>query len=269
MLKYEREAAAGGRTLVAGVDEVGRGPLAGPVVAAAVILDSVFLNPETLKSGKSPHLWLTLIKDSKKLTPKKRQALLPLIYKGARGVGVGIVWPGQIDELNILRASLLAMERAVLALFKGKKSLEEKSPVTLLSGKKSPVILLPGKNLPGKKSQKEKSHVILLPGKKSSVTLSPDFLLIDGVHRIDSLNTIDQLAIVSGDSKSASIACASIVAKVARDNIMCAYHTYYPQYNFPANKGYGTREHVTALRNCGPTPIHRKSFKVKALQGEA
>lgn len=221
MTRFEREAVSDGFSRIAGVDEVGRGPLSGPVVAAAVLLaPDIFESypTEVLKNpaaGKDLH-WPYCVKDSKKLTPKKRQSLLPIIYENARAVGVGIVWPGEIDKINILQASLRAMEKAVLCLCETRLS--------------SPVFVL------------------------------PDFLLIDGPHKIKNLTT-QQRPVVSGDSISLTIACASIVAKTARDSIMRAYHKIYPQYNFMKNKGYGTAEHIDALRTYGPTPIHRKTFR--------
>jgi len=190
---YEKDAWSKGFKAVAGIDEAGRGPLAGPVVAAAVI----FLSLPTKDLG---------IKDSKTLTPSKRELLVFEIYKMASAVGVGIIWPEEIDSINIHRASLKAMERAV-----------------------------------------------------SSLDTSPDFLLVDGSFPIDS--HIPQRPIVSGDALSVSIAAASIIAKTTRDRIMDSYHITFPQYNFLSNKGYGTKEHLEALKAFGPTSIHRRSFR--------
>lgn len=195
MDSLERKALEEGYKLIAGTDEAGRGPLAGPVVSGAVIFTAV-----------PTHLG---IKDSKKLTHKKREALLPLICASALSVGVGVVWPGEVDKLNIHNASLLAMERAVEAL----------SP-------------------------------------------RPDIVLVDGRHTISSLD-IPQRAIISGDDLSITIAAASIVAKVVRDQIMSAYHSIFPEYNFIKHKGYPTREHVAVLNKVGPSPIHRESFSYK------
>ncbi len=190
---FELDARSKGYRAVAGVDEAGRGPLAGPVVAAAVIFNS--LPPKALG-----------IKDSKALTPAKRYSLVFDIYARASSVGVGIVWPREIDAINIHRASLKAMEKAV-----------------------------------------------------SSLGVLPDLLLIDGSFPIDS--DIAQRPIVSGDALSVSIAAASIIAKTTRDRIMLAYHRAFPEYNFLSNKGYPTKDHRAALKDFGPSPIHRKSFK--------
>ncbi len=187
----ETEALVKGYRAIAGVDEAGRGPLAGPVVAAAVILPHAMAG-----SG---------IQDSKKLTPKKRQHLYRLIYQNARAVGVGIVDPVEIDRVNILNASLAAMAMAVSNLFP-----------------------------------------------------SPDFLLIDGQFGI--LSPAPQRPVVKGDALSASIAAASIVAKVSRDALMTRYDEEYPQFGFARHKGYPTRDHRDALARHGPCPIHRLSF---------
>jgi ribonuclease HII len=194
MDSYEKEVFAMGSHLVAGIDEAGRGPLAGPVVAAAVIF-----SPALLHLG---------IKDSKKLSPSTRELKALDIYRKAPAVGIGLVWPEEVDNINIHRATLKAMEKAVKAL--------------------------------------------------SSL---PDYLLIDGLFPIETLK-ISQRPVVSGDSKSVTIAAASIVAKTTRDRIMAAYHALYPHYNFIKNKGYGTSEHRTVLRTNGPCPIHRKSFSL-------
>lgn len=196
MVSYEADAYREGYRAAAGIDEVGRGPLAGPVVAAAVIF-----NNANLPAGAG-------IKDSKKLSPKRRKELLPVIYRAARAVSVGIVWNDAVDELNIHAATLAAMQKAV-----------------------------------------------------ESLSVAPDILLIDGRFPIKTLKSqTRQKTIVSGDSISLSIAAASIVAKTVRDNIMDAYHRLFPLYNFVSNKGYGTEEHLDALRRMGPCPIHRRSF---------
>lgn len=181
-----------GYNCVAGVDEAGRGPLAGPVVSAAVVLGENFPDQG--------------IMDSKKLSPKKREYLHGVIMDKALGVSVGFASHHEIDMLNILRASLLSMCRAV-----------------------------------------------------NSLCIKPDYLLIDGRFSIDS--TIDQKAIVRGDSLSVSIAAASIVAKVTRDQIMADMHRLYPGYGFDRHKGYPTKLHKEALVALGPSPVHRYSFK--------
>jgi ribonuclease HII len=192
MWTFENHARTRGFAAVAGVDEAGRGPLAGPVVSAAVIL------PQSLPvSG---------INDSKKLTARKREALYHEIHHHAVAVGVGIVDPDEIDRINILQASLAAMAMAV-------------------------------KNL----------H------------LQPDFLLIDGQFCIPM--DLPQQAIIKGDSKSISVAAASIIAKVTRDAIMDAYAQQYPEFDFIANKGYPTKSHQEAIRKFGCCPIHRRTFK--------
>ena len=188
----ETEARAQGYHTIAGVDEAGRGPLAGPVVAAAVIL------PDRLAG--------TGIYDSKQLPPKKRRHLYQVIYRNATAVGLGIVDPVEIDRVNILNASLAAMAMAVANL----------SP-------------------------------------------PPDFLLIDGQFGI--ATPLPQRPVVKGDALSASIAAASIVAKVSRDALMTRYDQEYPQFGFARHKGYPTRDHRQALAAHGPCPIHRLSFR--------
>jgi len=184
-----------GYPAVAGLDEVGRGPLAGPVVAAAVILPS-----------DCQH---SLFLDSKKLSPKVRQELNEHLHSISAHIGIGIVSHKLIDKINILQASLLAMKRAVLKLAKG--------------------------------------------GNR------PDFLLVDGKFQIPM--TTPQEPLIKGESKSASIAAASIVAKVFRDNLMATLHQKYPHYNFIQNQGYPTRQHKEAIRKHGITIHHRKSFR--------
>ena len=175
---------------VAGVDEVGRGPLAGPVVTAAVIIDDNFD--------------LTDVNDSKKLSAKRRQELFPLILKEAVSVAIGLKSPQVIDEINIYEADRLAMAEAV-------------------------------KNL----------------------DVKPDALLVDAMQVPVQL---PQVRLIKGDAKSNSIAAASIVAKVFRDNLMADYAKIYPEYHFDENAGYGTQAHLQALAKYGPTPIHRKTF---------
>lgn len=194
MNSYERRAHQHGYTVIAGIDEAGRGPLAGPVVAAAVILPTDYENPE--------------INDSKQLSPRKRERLYDIIKQDALSIGFGVVETSVIDDVNILRATMLAMQEAI-----------------------------------------------------SNLSITPDYLLIDGSHRI--FVSIPQEAIVKGDSLSISVASASIIAKVSRDRIMEMYHRQFPQYNFLKNKGYGTEEHREAIKKYGHCKIHRKSFRVK------
>lgn len=184
-----------GITLVAGCDEAGRGPLAGPVVAAAVILP--------------PHCEIPYLNDSKKLTEKRRFALEPVIKEKALAWVVAQIEHDEIDEINILEASLKAMKTA----------LEQ------------------------------------LPVKAEAV-------LIDGPHALREV-TIPMEAVVKGDSRSASIAAASILAKTERDRIMIAYDALYPAYGFAKHKGYPTKAHREAVKEHGFSPIHRRSFKVK------
>ncbi|MGV1099413.1 ribonuclease HII [Thiovibrio sp. JS02] len=187
----ERSLQTQGYAIVAGTDEAGRGPLAGPVVAACVIL------PSSCKYQQ--------FQDSKTLNEKVRVQLASELVAIGAVIGVGIVTAAEIDRLNILQASLFAMKKAV-----------------------------------------------------ESLAVVPDFLLVDG--KFPAPVTIAQQALVKGDSRSASIAAASIVAKVRRDALMAKYHAEYPQYNFQRHKGYPTAEHFRLLREHGPCPIHRQSF---------
>jgi len=201
LLQYERELYEQGTQLIAGVDEVGRGPLAGPVVAAAVIL------PRDEKLIRA----LAGVNDSKKISAKKRAAYYQLILTTAVTVGVGMASVSEIDELNILNATKLAMKRAI-----------------------------------------------------SELTVEPKYLLIDFL----TLETeIPQQGVVKGDSKSLSIAAASIVAKETRDQLMANLGADYPMYGFEQNAGYGTRKHKEALAEYGYIEgIHRKSFEpVKSM----
>ena len=182
---------------VCGVDEAGRGPLAGPVVAAAVIL-----TPARIPEG---------LNDSKALSSKQRELLLNMIEKNAQ-IGIGIAEPEEIDRLNILGATLIAMRRAVLALPK-----------------------------------------------------LPDMALIDG-NKLPDLPCEAQ-AIVKGDSRSLSIAAASIVAKVTRDRLMVEAESRYPGYGLAGHKGYPTKAHMEAVNTLGASPIHRRSFKPVRLAG--
>ena len=189
---FEKKSIKKGFSRVAGIDEVGRGPLAGPVVSAAVMLPSSFPVSD--------------VKDSKKLTPKKRADLYEKIYEYAISIGIGIVDSIEIDRINILKASLMSMAMSV-----------------------------------------------------DNLNPQPDYLLIDGKFKIPSV--LPQEPIVKGDSLSISIAAASIVAKVTRDRLMEIYHLYYPHFGFSQHKGYPTRAHKEAIREFGPCPIHRRSFK--------
>jgi ribonuclease HII len=188
---YERKALKRGFRIIAGIDEAGRGPLAGPVVAACVILDG----------GRR---YSRLIRDSKTLTPKKRLQAYKEI-KDSSLSGVGIVDEKTIDRVNIYQATILAMEEAL-----------------------------------GKLERR------------------PDFALIDGGLRLNI--GCPYQGIKGGDAKSVSIAAASIIAKVTRDEIMHRYDAIYPEYGFSRHKGYGTKEHFKALKKFGPSPIHRISF---------
>lgn len=179
---------------VCGIDEVGRGPLAGPVVAAAVILPK-----------DSQILYLN---DSKKLSEKKREELYDVIMEQAVAVALGMVSPARIDEINILQATYEAMREAI-----------------------------------------------------SKLSVRPAILLNDAVTIPEV--TIPQVPIIKGDAKSVSIAAASIIAKVTRDRLMVEYDNMLPGYGFAKNKGYGTAEHIAALKEIGPTPIHRKTFITK------
>lgn len=192
---YEQSLFARGFTRIAGSDEAGRGPLAGPVVAASVILPS----------GCNPSVFI----DSKQLTHRRRVELHQLLIDSSAVIGIGIVSVEKIDLINILQASLLAMRRSVEDLA-------------------------------------ARNH-------------SPDYILVDGKFEIP-LDTPQQ-ALIKGESKSASIAAASIVAKVTRDGLMDELHEHYPLYNFKKHKGYPTREHRQAIATFGPCMIHRKTFR--------
>ena len=183
-----------GVELICGVDEAGRGPLAGPVCAAAVILPD--------------HLEIPGLNDSKKLTDRKRRELMPIIKEQALAWGIAFASEGEIDEINILQATFLAMERAVAQL-----------PV------------------------------------------KPQLVLVDG-NREPHLD-IPMKTIIKGDSLSANIAAASVLAKVTRDDLMIEMAEKYPQYQFEIHKGYGTKAHYAALREFGACPIHRQSFLKK------
>lgn len=186
---FEREYESYG--YICGIDEVGRGPLAGPVVAGAVIL------PKNER--------ILYLNDSKKLSEKKREELYDVIMEKAIATGIGIVSPARIDEVNILQATYEAMRIAI-----------------------------------------------------SNLPVKPEILLNDAVTIPEV--TIPQVPIIKGDAKSVSIAAASIIAKVTRDRLMVEYDTVLPGYGFAGNKGYGSAAHIAALKELGPTPIHRRSF---------
>lgn len=190
----ERGLAEQGYQAVCGVDEAGRGPLAGPVCAAAVIL------PE--------HWELPGLNDSKKLSDARRRALYPQILEQALAYGIAFASEAEIDEVNILQATFLAMRRAVAQL-----------------------------------------------------KIQPDYVLVDGNR--DPQLTLPTQTVIGGDGKSASIAAASILAKVRRDDYMLELDRQYPEYGFAIHKGYGTRRHYEALRAYGPSPVHRQSFLKK------
>ncbi len=199
---FEKQWYDRGATRVCGVDEAGRGPLAGPVCAGAVIL------PQGLDIEKE----LPGLNDSKKLTDKKRRELFDKIKEVAVAYGIGFASHEEIDEINILQATYLAMHRAV-----------------------------------------------------SNMALAPDVILVDGNR--DPGFAVSAELIVKGDSRSASVAAASILAKVTRDDVMLEFAKAYPQYDFDVHKGYGTKKHYAALREFGESPIHRKSF-LKKFYGE-
>ena len=192
MARFETGAYASGFHFVAGIDEAGRGPLAGPVVAASVVFP--------------PNFKLLGLNDSKQLTPLQRELFYQEIIKNALSIGVGIVESDTIDQINILQATYLAARTAVL-------------------------------NMPS----------------------PPEFLLIDALNL--SFLKIPQKSIIKGDTLSYSIAGASVVAKVTRDRLMKSYHLQFPEYNFIQHKGYGTKEHLSNIRQFGPSPIHRRTFR--------
>ncbi len=194
-LELENLAIVGGFKAVCGVDEAGRGPLCGPVCAAAVILD-----PNTEIQG---------VNDSKKLSEKKREALFDVIKEKALAYSVAFATVEEIEEYNILEATFLAMNRAIEGL-----------------------------------------------------NIKADYALIDG-NRIPRNIKIPCETVVKGDAKSLSIAAASILAKVSRDRLLLEYDKQYPEYNFAKHKGYGTKEHIEAIKKYGPCQIHRASFLTK------
>ncbi len=184
---------------IAGVDEAGRGPLAGPVVAAAVIFPKEFV--------------MHGVNDSKKLSTRKREELFRMISQQAMSVGVGIIDHKVIDHINILQATHLAMRKAL-----------------------------------------------------ENLAIKPDYVLVDGNSFTH--DTLRFQNIIGGDAKSFTIAAASIIAKVTRDRLMCELDAYFPQYGFAQHKGYGTPQHIEAIRIYGLCEIHRRSFHPSILQGE-
>lgn len=198
MWEIEERYYAQGMRLVCGVDEAGRGPLAGPVCAAAVILPD--------------HIEIPGLNDSKKLTDKKRRELFPVIKENAICYGIAVADEKEIDEINILQATFLAMERAIAQL-------EQR----------------------------------------------PEIVLVDGNRAKDFGVPVE--TVVRGDSLSASIAAASVLAKVTRDDYMLQMAQQYPEYDFDIHKGYGTKAHYAALQEFGPCPIHRMTF-LRKFYGE-
>ena len=194
MWEIEQNYFASGIKLICGVDEAGRGPLAGPVCAAAVILP--------------PNIEIPGLNDSKKLSDKRRRELFPIIKETALAYGIGFADHKEIDDINILQATFLAMERAI-----------------------------------------------------SQLSVTPELALIDGNREKDF--GIPVKTVIHGDSLSASIAAASVLAKVTRDDYMLQMAEEYPQYGFEIHKGYGTKAHYQALREYGPCSIHRMSFLKK------
>lgn len=198
MWEFEDLCKAKGYNLICGVDEAGRGPLAGPVCAAAVILPD--------------HIDIPGLNDSKKLSDKKRRELFPVIKEKALAYGIAFVDEKTIDCINILQATFLAMQQAVQKL-----------------------------------------------------NIEPEYVLVDG-NKLPGL-AVPAEAIVKGDSRSASIAAASVLAKVSRDLLMEELAEQYPDYGFEIHKGYGTKAHYAALSSYGPSPVHRKTF-LKKLYGQ-
>ncbi len=196
---YEQQAIEAGYKIICGIDEAGRGPLAGPVHAAAVVLP-IGLEIEGLN-------------DSKKLTEKKREQLFDIICEKAIDYSIGVATEQEIDEINILNATFLAMHRAVEGL-----------------------------------------------------KIKPDYALIDG-NQYPRIPFVMEETVVKGDAKSMSIAAASILAKVSRDRFMLQKAEEYPQYQFEKHKGYGTKVHYEAIKEYGPSPIHRLTF-LKKFYGE-
>ena len=198
MWKIENSYFNNGIKLICGVDEAGRGPLAGPVCAAAVILP--------------PNIEIPGLNDSKKLTDKKRRELSPIIKEQALAYGIAFANEKEIDDINILQATFLAMQRAI-----------------------------------------------------DMLQIKPELALIDGNREKDF--GVPVKTVIHGDSLSASIAAASVLAKVARDDLMLEIAQQYPEYGFDIHKGYGTKAHYAALTQHGPSPVHRMTF-LRKFYGE-
>ena len=196
MLEIENNLYNQGYKYICGVDEAGRGPLCGPVVAAAVILPK--------------DICIEGVNDSKKLSEKKREKLYDEIMARALAVGIGISDVDVIEKVNILNATKLAMIQAI-----------------------------------------------------NDLQITPDYVIVDGNQKIDITIPLD--TVIKGDSKSESIACASIIAKVTRDRMLLKYDKEYPEYGFSKHKGYGTKLHIEAIKEYGITPIHRPSFCQKFI----
>lgn len=194
LFEYDISVKEEGYNIICGVDEAGRGPLAGPVFACAIIMKEDFIIPE--------------VNDSKKLTEKKREALYDLILENAVAYSVALVDEKEIDEINILNATMKAMEMAI-----------------------------------------------------NGLKVKPDLALIDGNQNRGI--TTNNRTVVKGDAKSYNIAAASIIAKVSRDRFIIKMDELYPEYGFKKHKGYGTKEHMDAIRKYGPCEIHRRSFLKK------
>ena len=200
--KIEEELYANGTTSIAGIDEAGRGPLAGPVVVACVVMPR-----DSMIEG---------VNDSKKVSEKKREKLYEEIIKEAIGYGVGIISQEEIDRINILNATKEGLTTAIKEM---------------------------GKDLKEKKRNFDK----------------PEIILVDALTKIDT-DHIPYKSIIKGDAKSYSIAAASIIAKVTRDRIMRQWAEVYPMYGFEKHKGYGTSAHISAIKEYGLCPLHRRSF---------
>ena len=190
--EFEKNLYGTGLQYIAGIDEAGRGPLAGPVVVGIAIM-----KPDSFIEG---------VNDSKKISEKKREKLYEQITEEAIDWAVGIVDQTEIDEINILNATKKALHMAI-----------------------------------------------------SNLKTRPDRILVDALEHIDTCG-VPYTSIIKGDAKVYSISCASIIAKVTRDRMMQEYDEIYPQYGFAGHKGYGTAKHIQAIKECGPCPIHRKSF---------
>ncbi len=194
LFEYDKIVKNEGYNIICGVDEAGRGPLAGPVYACAIIMKEDYIIPE--------------VNDSKKLSEKKREALYDLILENALDYSVAFVDEKEIDEINILNATMKAMEKAI-----------------------------------------------------SGLKIKPDLALIDGNQNRGI--TLNNRTVIKGDSLSYNIAAASIIAKVSRDRFIAEMDKKYPEYGFKKHKGYGTKEHMDAIRKFGPCEIHRRSFLKK------